>query len=138
MREDYSVPFKLVKHLITFPVYVNDEGPLDFWLDTGGPGLIIKQSLADKLNLKVVDTGKKGIGAGGEVSILVTTVDSFRFAGIRFERVQATVLDLKGMDEKFEFKFHGCIGYDLLKDFEVCIDYVNHKLTLHKLRDEKQ
>lgn len=134
MAATQSVEFKLVKHLITFPAYLNNEGPFDFWLDTGGPGLIIKKSLADELNLEVIDTGKKGIGAGGEVPILLTTVNSLRFAGIKFKEVNATVLDLKGMDEKFKFKFYGCIGYDLLKDYKVCVDYVNHRLTLVKLR----
>jgi len=138
MRETYSVEFKLFNHLITFPAYVNDEGPLNFWLDTGGPGLIVKKSLADKLGLQVIDTGKKGIGAGGEVPILITTVDNLRFAGIEFKKVQATVLGLEGMDQKFQHKFHGCIGYHVLKDFQVCIDYVNKKLTLHKLQDDKQ
>jgi hypothetical protein len=57
----YSIKFRLVKHLITFPVYLKDQGPFDFWLDTGGPGLVIKRSLADKLKLKIVDTGKKGV-----------------------------------------------------------------------------
>lgn len=128
-----SENFKLVYHLITFPAYVNGEGPFNFWLDTGGPGLIVKKSLAKRLSLKITDTGRKGIGAGGEVPILLTTVDSLQFAGIEFENVQATVLDLEGMDEKFGFEFHGCIGYDPLKDFKICIDYVNQELTLIKL-----
>ena len=132
MEATHSAQFKLVAHLITLPAYVNEQGPLNFWFDTGGPGLIIKKSLAEELGLEVIDTGKKGIGAGGEVPILLTRVNSLRFAGIKFEGVQATLLDLKGMDEKFNFKFYGCIGFDLLKDFKVCIDYVNHKLTLVK------
>lgn len=133
MEVAHTMQFELIKHLITFPAYVNGEGPFNFWLDTGGPGLIIRRSLAEELGLKIVDTGKKGIGAGGEVPIILTTVKNLRFAGIEFKTVQATVLDLKGMDEKFKFKFHGCIGYDLLKDFKVCIDYVNHELTFVKL-----
>lgn len=132
MEGTHSVQFKLVKHLVSFLAYVNDEGPFNFWLDTGGPGLIIQKSLAEELDLKVIDTGKKGIGAGGEVPILLTTINNLRFAGIEFKEVQATVLDLKGMDEKFKVKFHGCIGYDLLKDYKVCIDYVDQKLTLIK------
>lgn len=137
MEASSSVQFKLVHHLITFPAYLNDEGPLNFWLDTGGSGLIVKKSLAEKLNLKVIDTGKKGIGAGDEVPILITTVDSLRFTEIKFKEVQATALDLKGMDDQFKFKFYGCIGYDLLKDYKVCIDYVNQKLTLIKLKTNR-
>jgi predicted aspartyl protease len=134
MKKVYSVDFKLVHHLITFPAYVNDKGPFDFWLDTGGPGLIVKKSLAEKLGLETIDTGRMGIGAGGEVPILIATVDSLRFAEIDFKEVQATVLGLEGMDEEFQHKFHGCIGYHVLKNFEVCVDYVNHKLTLNELR----
>jgi len=133
MEEVKRVKFKLIKHLITFPVYVNGKGPFNFWLDTGGPGLIIKRSLAGELGLNVIDAGMKGIGAGGEVQILVTTVKSLEFAGIRLENVQAKVLDLRGMDERFGFKFHGCIGYNELKDFKVCIDYVNRELTLTRV-----
>ncbi|HDD69391.1 MAG TPA: hypothetical protein ENG61_03435 [Candidatus Korarchaeota archaeon] len=96
MEEVKKVKFKLIKHLITFPVYVNGKGPFNFWLDTGGPGLIIKRSLARELGLNVIDTGMRGIGAGGEVQILVTTVKSLEFAGIRLENVQARVLDLRG------------------------------------------
>jgi len=137
MEATHSVQFRIVEHLIAFPVYVNDEGPFEFWLDTAGPGLIIEKSLAEELGLEVIDTGKKGIGAGGEVPALFTTVNSLRFAGIKFKEVQAYVLDLKGTDEKFEFKFYGCIGYDLLKNFKVCIDYVNQKLTLVKAKQRK-
>jgi hypothetical protein len=70
----------------------------------------------------------------GEVPILITTVDSLRFAEIDFKEIQATVLGLEGMDERFQHKFHGRIGCHVLKNFEVCVDYVNHKFTLNKLR----
>jgi len=130
MEASCTIKFKLVKHLITFPAYVNDKGPFNFWLDTAGPGLMIAKPLADQLGLEVLDTGGKGVGAGGEVPVVVTTVDSLKLAEIEFKKVQAYILDLKGVDKKFRFKFHGCIGYDLLKGFKVCIDYANRKLTL--------
>ena len=134
MQATHQVEFELVKHLITFPAYVNGRGPFNFWLDTGGPGLIIEKSMAEKLDLKIIDTGKKGIGAGGEVPILLTTVDSLEFGGIRFEKVQAGVIDLAGMGEKFGLEFCGSIGYNELRDYKVCIDYVNRELKLTRLR----
>jgi len=137
MEAAHSVRFRIVGHLIALPVYVNDEGPFDFWLDTAGPGIIIEKSLAEELGLEVIDTGGKGIGAGGEVPALFTTVNSLRFGEIEFKKIHAYVLDLKGTDEKYEFKFYGCIGYDLLKNFKVCIDYVNQKLTLVKAKQRK-
>jgi len=124
--------FRLVKHLITFPAYVNGRGPFDFWLDTGGPGLMLRKALAEELSLKIVDAGKRGIGAGGEVPILVTTVGSFEFGGLRLENIRAHVLELKGMDEKFGHRFYGCVGYGILKDFKVCIDYPNREVMLIK------
>ncbi|MEM2379546.1 MAG: retropepsin-like aspartic protease [Candidatus Methanomethylicia archaeon] len=128
-----SIQFKLIGHLITVPAYVNGMGPYDFWIDTGGPGLTILRFFADELGLKVIDTGRRGIGAGGEVPIHITTIDTFEFAGIRFKKVQATVLNIT-TDEKFKHRFYGCIGYGLLKDYRVCIDYVNKRITLIKPR----
>jgi hypothetical protein len=47
-------------------------------------------------------------------------VNSLRFAGLESGKVQATVLSLEGMDEKFKHKFYGCIGYHMPRAFEVC------------------
>lgn len=126
-----QIKFKTIGHLITVPAYVNGMGPYDFWIDTGGPGLTLLKFFVNELGLKIIDTGKRGIGAGGEVPIHITNVDSFEFAGIRFSNIKATVLDIT-TDEKFKYKFYGCIGYELLKDYKICIDYVNKKITLTK------
>ncbi|KPV63361.1 MAG: hypothetical protein AOA65_1369 [Candidatus Bathyarchaeota archaeon BA1] len=131
-NKTYSIQFELVKHLITFPAYVNGKGPFDFWLDTGGPGLMLRRFLAEELGLEVIDTGRKGVGAGGEVPILVTTVKSFQFGELELENVQVHVLELTGMEEKFGHKFYGCIGYEVLKEFKVCIDYPKRELMLTK------
>lgn len=128
-----SISFKIIGHLITIPAYVNGMGPYDFWLDTGGPGLILLKFFVDELGLKSIDTGVKGIGAGGEIPIRITTVDSFEFADLKFKNIQATILDIT-TDEKFKYRFYGCIGYELLKNYRICIDYVNKKITLTKPR----
>jgi len=128
----YSTKFKLVNHLITFPVYVNNRGPFDFWLDTGGPSLIISKNLAEELGLDMIDTGKRGVGAGGEVPVIIARVSSFKFAGLEFNDLDTLIIDLRGMEERFNFKFYGCVGYDILKDYKVCIDYPRQELILLK------
>lgn len=131
-----KINFKLIKHLVTIPAYVNGKGPYDFWIDTGSPRLTLLKFFADELKLKIIDTGEEAVIAGVEVPIFLTNIDTFEFANLKFKNLQAIVIDMD-INEKFECKLYGCIGCDLLKDYKICIDYVNREIILTKPRKHK-
>jgi len=62
--------------------------------------------LAKDLNLEIIDTGEKDIGADGEVPILTTNIDILELAGLTFNNMKMLVLDPYNMEKKFKYKFY--------------------------------
>lgn len=95
-----------------------------FLLDTGAPLLV--------LNQKTEDSQKK-IGATSVTSnfdISSIKVKEFTWAGIYHKNLDALALDMNHIEQAAKRTVKGIIGYDILKNYEVLIDYENKQLWL--------
>jgi predicted aspartyl protease len=122
-----EVPFRLVGNeqpLLLVPTFVNGRGPYAFMLDTGAVQTLISVQLADALAIEEqAIKGVEAIGAGGEVSILMSTLQSLAVGNAVLEGLLVMVADLGALSKVIGTTIEGVLGYDYLKHFRVVIDY---------------
>lgn len=131
-KSSQSVDFELINNLIVLPIEVNGT-ELTFILDTGvASPVIFNMTSSDSLEFKEMKFIKlRGLGKGESVEAIRSNNNSFKFGNIIGENqdlfiVHNDKLDLSG---KLGVTVNGIIGYSVLKDFIVTINYVTRKLT---------
>lgn len=131
MRE-CKLQFSLAKHLIILPVYVNDQGPFNFILDTGAGHSMLSKYATRRLKLKTsLLKRKKGLGVGGIVTLESTVIDSLKLGDITFKNYKVLVLDQSNISQKVRKRIYGIIGYDILSNFEIIINYTKKEVIFH-------
>lgn len=124
-----KIKFQLINNLIVIPLNINGKN-LSFILDTGvSKTILFNLSSRDSLKLKDVEDAKLlGLGEGKPVSSLLSRGNTFRIKDIisKDEPIYVLVKDRFDLSSKMGITINGIIGYRLLKDMLVKIDY-NHK-----------
>lgn len=134
-RTKQSLPFKSIKNLIIIPVYINDQGPYDFILDTGvGPMIITEPSIIDTLNFSLMRKIKlSGLG--------LETVDAYVSQNVKTRIGKAeshhnptAILkeDLFNLSGHLGTKIYGLIGYSFFNSFIVDIRYSENRIIFNK------
>lgn len=59
-----------------------------------------------------------------------TRVDAFQWGGIQRERLSCPIADLSGIEDWLGYPVLGLIGFDIIRDYEVHLDYENGIITL--------
>ena len=136
-KEKFSVPFQHVGSLVILPISINGSIPLNFVLDTGSPYTIIT-------NLDAIRHFQLKKGESISVSGLgrdIQTIEAYSSKGNTIELGKAVSnhtdivlifeegFDLSG---RFGIPIYGIIGYDILKDFTVEINYSKKKISFYK------
>lgn len=133
--ESDKIKFELIDNLIIIPVSVNGV-ELSFLLDTGvsRPILFNILNFADSLQLKNLKTiSLRGLGSDGAVSSIQSEKNILRIGNALSTNQELFVV----FDNSINFTpilgvpVHGIIGYDLLKDFVVEINYTRKFIKLH-------
>jgi len=111
------------KPLIVVPVLVNGSGPYSFAVDTGASGSGISPALAKELGL--VDRGRLSVmGGAGMIGGFISSFDSLQIGDTRITDSQVAVADFFApLSEAVGQPIAGVIGHNILKQFEVIIDY---------------
>lgn len=127
---DYAHSFKGVKEvkfeldggIILVEAELNNSVQT-FILDSGAPGLIL-----NNFNQK----GEKAVmtGINGSVEAYTVSVKSFVWAGISYPKIEAISMDLSHLESMTKRKISGLIGYELIKDFELLLDYNSKAIQL--------
>ncbi|MFN7120014.1 MAG: aspartyl protease family protein [Saprospiraceae bacterium] len=98
------------------------SGP--FLLDTGAPTLVLNA----KPDNKQQDIPAASFSTSFHLSS--TKVKSFGWATVQRKNLDALALDIQHLEISTQQKLLGIIGYDILKDFELFIDYPNQQVLL--------
>lgn len=121
------VPFELAGRLIVVEAAV--EGIRgNFIIDTGSSHLILN---ANHFSSGVSQRRVASIGATGTVeAVSVRPTRGFSWDSLAFDKIQAHIIDLGHIEEKKNIRVLGLIGYEVLKNFEVLIDFQLRQVTL--------
>ncbi|SEE54504.1 Aspartyl protease [Tenacibaculum sp. MAR_2010_89] len=135
------VKFELFNNLIVFPLEVNGV-KLSFILDTGvNKTILFNLNKTDSLTLN--NTKKvfiRGLGVGDPVEAILSRNNNFRVNNIlgTSQDIYVVVDDTFKLSSKMGVTIHGVIGYDLLKDVIVKINYSSKKLYFYKPEKYKE
>ena len=111
---------------IVLPVYVNDNGPFDFLMDTGSTITIVDQELLRSLNLGVIEAGTVATLAG-KTPIPLAVARTVSVGPVIERKVELGVRDLAGLHE-LDSKIRGVLGQNVLRNIDYLID--NRKRTI--------
>lgn len=129
-----KVSFELINNLIIIPLTINGK-KLSFILDTGvNKTILFNLTKKDSIGLNEVKKIElKGLGTGEPVEALLSENNKFQINNlISLDKDLYVILrDNFNMSAKMGATIHGIIGFDLLKDVIVKIDYNRKVLTFY-------
>ena len=109
--------------LLLLPVYVNEAKAKLFGISLGSSVSVISGEVASEVSTVKSDPLARVRGLNGEVKNGRKTGDlKLRFAGLEFEKRVLPVVDMSLYSEN-NFEVAGLLGFPLLSDFEIRIDY---------------
>jgi len=109
--------------LLLLPVYVNEAKAKLFGISLGSSVSVISGEVASEVSTVKSDPFARVRGLNGEVKNGRKTGDlKLRFAGLEFEKRVLPVVDMSLYSEN-NFEVAGLLGFPLLGDFEIRIDY---------------
>lgn len=131
-EDSHSMSFKFVNNLIILPMDVNGT-ELNFILDSGvGSAVVFNLTTSDSLEFKHLEKVRlKGLGGGDAINALKSKRNRFRIGNLSATNKVLFIInnDKLNLSTKLGLTVHGLIGYDLLKDFIVTINYVSKRIT---------
>jgi len=129
-----NISFKLISNLIVIPIEVNHK-KLNFILDSGvGTTILFNIHKKDSIELHNIEQIKlKGLGSEEPVDAILSTKNTFKIKNIISPNQKLYVIfnDFFDLSSKLGITIHGIIGYTLLKDFVVKINYSTKKITFY-------
>lgn len=128
----FKVDFELINNLIVVPIQVNTK-ELSFVLDTGASRAILFNSILTDSSLVLNNSQKvflKGLGNSGRIEALKSANNTFKIGqAVNLNQELYVINDASvNFGPKLGVPIHGVIGYDVLKDFVVEVNYVSKQL----------
>jgi len=119
--------FELINNMILVEAEIEGEAGY-FIVDTGSPNLILNQQYfsGEESNYEVR-------GINGLANIEKRLVRKFEWGCVKKKNFMVHMVELQHFEEAIGKTFFGLIGYDILKQKELLIDYRNLKIEQHQL-----
>ncbi|KPK73489.1 hypothetical protein AMJ87_01510 [candidate division WOR_3 bacterium SM23_60] len=130
-----TIDMELRLNLIVTTVSVNGVQQ-KFVLDTGASHTVISNKLAQELGLEEVEKSRAR-GAGGEIDVTIVRVDSFAIGELVVRDLSCTVVDREEMSSLLGEDISGVLGYNVLSEFMITIDYEARRLTFVQYEREE-
>ncbi len=138
-RSSVTIPIKVRNNLAVLPLFINDQGPFYFILDSGVNTTILTEPILAHLLHLEFDRNMLIYGLGGEgiVEASLATDVKISMRGITGRNMNLLVIpeDILAFSEVFGFPVYGIMGYDFLKHFPVSISYANESIKVYREPD---
>lgn len=126
-----STPFELYGDHIFIQLSVDDSKPVDFIFDTGDGLTVLDTDVAAVLQLKPDHKATK-TSAQGRLSGALIEHNKIEIGSVSIDEIELYTTELKHLEQSVGRNIDGIIGYDLLKNYVVKIDYEDMLLKLYK------
>ena len=139
-KNHQRITFKLINNLIVIPIEVNGK-KLSFILDTGVNKTIIF-SISEKDSIGLLNPKKitlRGLGGGEPVEAILSKRNRMKINGLvsNNEAIYVILKDFFDLSSKMGTTIHGIIGYNLLKNFILKINYDTQKIDFYNPKKYK-
>jgi hypothetical protein len=139
-KNHQRITFKLINNLIVIPMEVNGKN-LSFILDTGVNKTIIF-SISEKDTIGLLNPEKitlRGLGGGEPVAAILSKRNRIKIKGLvsNNETIYVILKDFFDLSSKMGTTIHGIIGYNLLKNFIIKINYDTKKIDFYNPKKYK-
>lgn len=133
-KDRVQVTFKMINNLIVIPLEINGK-KLSFILDTGVNKTILF-NLTENDSVGLLNTTKvtlRGLGKGDAVKALVSKKNTFQIKNLisNDETIFVILKDYFDLSSKMGTTIHGIIGYNLLKDLIVKVNYKSKRIDFY-------
>lgn len=127
------IPFNLIDGLIVVKGKINNNDEGNFIIDSGANGLVLNSKYYRFESMKM----NQALGLNGIFDEVATsTADSLRLDEFHFRKIDTDIISLNSIEDKKRTKIDGLIGFDILKLFEIQLNYNETFITLSRLNDE--
>lgn len=116
-----SETFEVRAGLVFIEAYLNGVAGM-YVVDTGAPGLVLNQKPEGENDLE-------GRGVTGTLAVEETQVDQFQLGLVQFRKLKAYKIDLSHLENRLHCRIDGLIGYEVLREMEIVLDYPNQVIT---------
>ena len=127
-----TMPFRLYANTVFFTARVNDSRPLSFLLDTAAGASVLNRSTAESLGLPfIAEHDQRNAGSGDNptrIAVLPGGTISLDLWTLNLPRLVAVPMD--EVARSYGTQLDGLIGYELMAEYVVQIDYDAQTLTL--------
>ncbi|MCW8893552.1 MAG: aspartyl protease family protein [Deltaproteobacteria bacterium] len=116
---------------VIIDVTFNGQVTVPMLVDTGSPGLVISNNLADRLNLFDEEGGRLMVvisGIGGQKMATKSIIDKLEIGGITEKFIPTHIVT--GMSSSH---YQGLIGMDVLSSYTMTIDPTQHRLIANPI-----
>lgn len=133
----FDTPFDLVGGLIILRSLALNDQHGDFVLDTGCSTALLVDSAPFTGQLTTLREHATAHGGTGTVTIKGLQVTSFQVGAARYTGFAAHAFSLAHLRRYAGPHLLGVIGYELLRNYEVIIDYAHHHVYWYTLQTKK-
>lgn len=125
-----KIPFDLLNNLVLLQLRVNNSQPLWFILDTGANSSVIDARVQKNLGLRT-KARARGTSSGKAIAAGLISGVSFTLPGVEVSNLTVASLPLDPFAPFMARRISGIIGYDLISQFVVEIDYADRTINLY-------
>ncbi len=135
-RNHITFPIDIINNLIVIKLQINNSDTLRFLLDTGVKTTILTETFPEN-NISIRYNGYVNIlGLGGSDTIKAKLSSNNQISLPGIEGIHINILSIVGhqitLSPSLGIRINGLVGYDLLKDFVVKINYHNQRISFYK------
>ncbi|QCX37824.1 hypothetical protein FF125_05000 [Aureibaculum algae] len=128
------IPFKLYDRLIVIEAEIfNRKG--NFIIDTGAEKLLLNNVHFDGTNNKPSDLMHSGVSSEID-EVKIKWLKKILVKDFSIDNVKSNILDLSHIEKTKKMQLFGVIGYDVLRDYEIFIDFYLKQITLSKINND--
>ena len=108
--------------------------PLRLLIDTAVDPSVIDRMTAAALKLKQrgAEAEIEGAGSSASATGYESTIDALTISGTAYSSIAVIVADLSALRTRYDAALDGILGYSLLKEHAVIIDYPRNRLTIFR------
>lgn len=124
------IPFTRAGNLILLSAQV-DTTRGNFILDTGAPGLVLNITYFRNYPVHTNSDQEQSGVAGPAAQRIQTDVNEFRLGTIRYNKLEADMINLGHIENSKGVRILGLLGIQLFRQFEMIVDYEKNLIYLH-------